>query len=153
MEFTWVFGTACVLFVFLIAVRAVLSHYKRLKPPRTGTNPNYARKPAPGADAGRVRQIDAAELRRLSALEPELTVFHLSDRHTPSETRAARLPGELIVTWSQLEEALRWAPHGARIVIYRAEGVDQSQTRRLAAYAHTHEVLLLCGSAPEMENG
>lgn len=75
--------------------------------------------------------------------EPEITVFHLADDHRAAAT--IDLPGELIVTWAQLEEAIRWAPHGSRIVIYRAQEIDDKLMRRLAMFTQNHEVLLLCG--------
>jgi hypothetical protein len=94
--------------------------------------------------ATRPQWIDAAELRRLVAADPELVVFHLLD-DDPSEFRTSPFENEIALTLPQLEEALPWMPRGKKFAIYQADGITPELAKRLSAITQGRKALLLCG--------
>lgn len=141
MNVRWMLGTACVLLCFLVAIRVLLRLFSR-RGAAGGRNSGITGNGQSRGNASRLRRIDDMEFRRICTVDPEITVFHLTDEHRAEA--ATELPGALMVTWAQLEEAVRWAPHGTSIVIYRPQEVDDTLLRRLSMFTHRHEVLLLC---------
>lgn len=96
------------------------------------------------AHASNPEWIDAAELRRLTAADPELVVFHLLD-DDPAEFRARPFENEIPVTLPQLEEALPWMPTGKNFAIYQSDGITAELAKRLSAITRGRKALLLCG--------
>jgi hypothetical protein len=101
--------------------------------------------------ATRLQWIDAAELKRLVASDPELVVFHLLD-DDPGEFRTKPFESEIGVTLPQLEEALPWMPRGTRFAIYQADGITPELAKRLSAITRGRQALLLRGKIPPVSN-
>ena len=98
----------------------------------------------------RLHWIGAEELARMVASDPDLVVFCLVEG-LPAR-RHNEIPGQLNVTWSQLEVTLPWFPAGSRIGIYRARGIDSALARKLAALTQGRETFLMSGSPREVES-
>jgi hypothetical protein len=130
--------------MFFISYWAVIGTIRQRK--SAGGNFGIAgrRRNSPRITGGRLRWIDAAELKRLVAADPELVVFHLID-DDPSEARSKQFDSEVCVTLPQLEEALPWMPRGTRFAVYRLDGISTALAQRLAAITQGREALFLSG--------
>jgi hypothetical protein len=93
---------------------------------------------------GRLRWIEANELKGLIDADPELLVFHLLDDR-PAGTGSKRFETEIGVTLPQLEEALPWMPRGTQVAVYREDGIAPELAQRISGMTQGRQVLLLAG--------
>jgi hypothetical protein len=130
--------------MFFISYWAVIRTIRQRKSAGGNFGITGRRRNSPRIVGSRLHWIDAAELKRLVAADPELVVFHLID-DDPSEASPKQFDSEVCVTLPQLEEALPWMPRGTRFAVYQLDGISPALAQRLAAITRGREAFFLSG--------
>lgn len=147
MYITAVLVGMCTFFVVYSVYQAINNGSARQERIRTKENPGVVTDYSLRVVKRRLHWINASELLQMMNAEPNLIIVRLLGGSSLQDYHR-RLPGELTVTLSQLEESLPWIPCGNKVVIYRIGGIDARLTQSLSGKVAGREIFLLWDRIP-----